>query len=497
MRELTSIIVMAAGLVAALPCAVHAGNCPDTNGISPLIADQAMVRTLPEVALADFIVAFETSNPGVTLTEVDALPARSTHLLAVDAPPGTDIPLLVTDLEDNYLLTHLAWGEFLYENQAPEGHTGSIFVDEVPDGGLFGGQYAGGMLDLSGAHTRTTGGGIVVAVLDTGVDPLHAHLQPRNVAGGVNLVDDNTDTADVGDGQDNDGDGQIDELTGHGTFVAGLITLAAPEAWILPVRVLDSDGIGNTWILTKGLYHAIDRGVEVINLSLGSTYNSSGVNDAIEEAKLLGIPVVAAAGNLNRDCPEEYPAMTNNAFGVAATDDVDRKADFSNFNDKLLVSAPGDTAFIVANPSEPDPLRSIVSTVPGGGFAVWEGTSMAAPLVSGALALVRAQHPEWRANEITHLFQETLVVDHAVSIAPQNPGFDELLGAGRLHAGAMALAGPVAPALGDLNADGAVDIDDLVRVILDWGLVHSSADLDGDGFVGVDDLVVVVLGWTG
>jgi subtilisin family serine protease len=383
-RWLALVLAMAAGTN------VQAGG-GGVPGMSALIDGRIMVRLKDGVTLAQFIQDWEADHPEMTLAELDVIPSRRTHLLGVDAPPGTDFNLISAEIEVNYL-DLLVWGEALYQNAAPEGHTGSVFVDGIGEDGFFGMQYARTTLGINDAHGLTRGAQTLVAVVDTGVDVAHPQLAPRIAAGGWDFVADDDDPDDTGDGVDNDADGQTDEMVGHGTFVAGLVNLTAPDAWILPIRALDSDGFGDNWILTRAIQHAIERGADVINLSLGSTYNSNGVNDAIEEAMTLGIVTVSAAGNLDRNEPEEYPAMRSTGFGVAATDHQDLKADFSNFDTKLFISAPGASTQVGG---QYDPSLSIISTIPGGGYAVWAGTSMAAPFVSGAAALVRSQHPEW------------------------------------------------------------------------------------------------------
>ncbi|MHC4992428.1 MAG: S8 family serine peptidase [Planctomycetota bacterium] len=484
-------------------------------GVSALIEGRIIVRVLESSSLAEFVSAFESDYPGVTLVQLDEIASRSTYLMGVDGPPGTDMALIAERVETDYA-AQLRWGEGVYENATPESHTGntgSVFVDGVADAAIYEGQYAGGVLNLDDAHQVTTGASVLVAVVDTGIDAMHPRLAGRVVAGGFDFVAGDATPDDDGDGVDNDGDGMVDEMAGHGTFVAGLVNLVAPDASLLPVRVLDSDGFGNGWTLTQGIQLAIERGADVINLSLGSTYNSNAVNDAIKEAMVRGIVTVSAAGNLDRALPREYPAMRSDGFGVAATDHADIKADFSNFDDKIFISAPGASFFIGGDPQNPDPALSIVSTIPGGGYAVWAGTSMSAPFVSGASALVRAQHPQWPCPpppppygeetppNCAYVGIESVLVASAVDIYPLNPAYaeDEQLGVGRLDVAGAAALGPVAPGPGDVDFDGVVGVEDLLLVILGWGPcpapVGCAGDANRDGVVNVEDLLIVILNW--
>jgi thermitase len=472
-----------------------AGTSAFAQGIDPRVDDRAIVHVRTDAELDAFIVAFEANHADVTLTAIDSLPARRMYLLEVGLPPDYTeqfLEELADDLEGNYF-QYLVSGEFLYLNQAPEGKTGSLWTAGVSED-QFQMQYGVELTGLGSAHSRSAGLGTVIAFLDTGVDDAHPELAGRVLSNGYDFIDDDADPADVGDNADNDDDGLVDEMTGHGTFVAGLLRLVAPDARLLPVRVLDSDGGGDGWLLTKGLAYAMDQGVEVVNLSLGSTYNVATVEWLIEEeAQALGIVVVAAAGNFNRSEPEEYPAMRE-GLGVAATDHNDIKADFSNYSRRLFISAPGD---IASGPFDPE--LAIVSILPDGEYAAWEGTSFATPFVAGAAALVRAQHPEWEADLTTYVLIESTLASTAVDIYPLNPEYaeNEELGAGRLDAGAAVGLGPVAPeTLGDLNNDGFVNTDDLLALLADWGLTHSSADLNGDGSVSTADLLIMLANWT-
>jgi subtilisin family serine protease len=461
------------------------------------VPGHAMVRIAEGSSLQSFMTAFKEQFPSATV--IDSIQIVDTHLLQFPAAQG---PAVEQALANTYVSQgFLTWGELSYEGQTPEGKTGSTWVDGPVAFAEYTGQYAGDLIDIEGAHKRSTGAGIVIAVLDTGVDSMHPQLQGRVLASGFNFITNTSVTLEIPDTLDSDNDGDANEMLGHGTYVAGLITLVAPDANILPVTVLNTDGIGDGWLFAKGLHYAIDHGVEVINLSLGSTYNAIAVEEALVRARDLGIVVVSAAGNFDRDDPREFPAMTqlDNVpdemvnFGVAATDHNDVKADFSNFSDRLFISAPGNTA---GSGGLPNINLSMISTLPGGEWGLWEGTSMCVPLVSGSVALIRAQHPEWPATYATFAAIRQVLTQTAENIDPQNPNYDEGdLGVGRINTGAAVDLGPTAPQLGDLNNDGLVGIDDLFQIIADWGQIHTPADVDGSGLVDIDDLFLVLSQW--
>lgn len=460
------------------PCALLAGR----------IGNRLMIRTHPEATVAQFITALEQTVPEMTASYLESIQNRPIHLLNLEVPPSWGDPEF--DIFEDTLKTqfseYIAWGEVLYDAETPEGKTGSTFLDRPVSLAMFHQQYAAQQLGLGQAHQRATGLGTVVAVVDTGVDASHPVFAGRIALGGYNFME----------GNDNTHDGGYGYMVGHGTFVAGLVLLVAPEAKILPVRVLDGEGEGTLWTIAQGMFHAIDRGVEVINVSVASTYKSDAVEDAVKEARQLGIVVVAAAGNCDQDSPREFPAMQSKVFGTAALDDLDVKADFSNFSDKLFISAPGNMVLLEG---EPDPNRSIISVHPASsgsdGFVYWKGTSMSAPLVAGAVALIRAQNPQWSASELTWNAIEALIESSATDIDAQNPGYEGELGVGRIDAAAATLLGPIQPKLGDLDNSGGVDVSDLLILLASWGLTHTSADLNGDGTVDVSDLLILLSNW--
>jgi subtilisin family serine protease len=246
-----------------------------------------------------------------------------------------------------------------------------------------------GYLRLDDVHQRATGEGVVVAILDTGVDFDHPHLQGHLASSGhFDYIDDDAVPQEEADGLDSNNDGHTDESYGHGTHAAGLVALVAPEARLVSYRVLDSDGVGNPYVVATAVNDAIDSGVDVINISFGmdGKPKSKVLKEAFKRAKKNNVVVVAAAGNRNTKS-DHFPAQEKEVIGVAATRrGNDELAWFSNHGKPAMVAAPGE---------------DIVSTLPGGGFGAWSGTSMATPIVAGQAALVRGVYPDVKLKKVT------------------------------------------------------------------------------------------------
>ena len=272
-------------------------------------------------------------------------------------------------------------------------------------------QPSAAALHLDVAHAVATGRGVTVAILDTGIDPNHPSLQGA-YAGGLDLVDHDDDPTETPEGVDTDGDGHADEAFGHGTHVAGIVHLVAPDARLLAVRVLDEDGAGNLLRVVAGVRWAIHQGAKVINLSLGSLRRSEAVERALEDAESQGIVVVVSDGNWGSDTPVEFPASSPSVAAIAAVDASGNAADFSSYGANVALAAPG---------------VAIRSTYPGGDFRLWSGTSMSAPFVAGACALLAEQHPGWTRSE--------MLARIASTAGPVNAG-GRAFGAGALDVGA-------------------------------------------------------------
>lgn len=369
-RFTTALVLAFATLIApALP--VHAGG-PQQD---PIISGEVIVRLNPGASLPDFLNSF-----GATL--IDSIATRRIYKVGVD--PGQTEQIALQMHND----PRSSWAEANYTGFDPEGRTGSFYVTGINQN-QYQNQYPRDRIRLNDAHTISRGAGMIIALLDTGLDTQHPGMQGAIAPGGINVIDNNANVLDIGDNIDNDNDGTFDEAVGHGTFIAGLLRLAAPDALIMPVKVLTSDGNGDGFLWAKGIFHAVDEGVDVINMSMGSTYDARAMKDALVEARDAGIVVVGAAGNQDTDEFPEHPATIEDvAIGVAASNINDRKASFSNYDDKIVVTAPGSDGVYGFLPTQQNQ----------GLYAEWAGTSFSTAFVSGTTALILAAHPEWPRN---------------------------------------------------------------------------------------------------
>lgn len=272
-------------------------------------------------------------------------------------------------------------------------------------------QAATSACNLEDALLESRGAGVKVSVLDTGAELNHPWLRD-GIAGGWDFIENDPDPSDTRNGLDDDYDGEIDEGAGHGTHVAGVLRVVAPDAQLEIVRVLDSDGRGDMLAVAQGIRWSIAHGVKVLNMSLGGTAKSEAVTLAMEDAVLAGVICVAAAGNCGPSGAVEFPANYHCAIAVAALDAGDKLAAFSANGSQIGICAQG---------------VSIRSSFIDGGYALWSGTSMATPWVAGGAALVCSKYPGASRNQVIERIEGT-----GRPIWKQNPGLRGSLGGGAL-----------------------------------------------------------------
>ena len=291
---------------------------------------------------------------------------------------------------------------------------------------------------------------VVIAIVDTGVDWDHEDLVDNiwqnmgedfdgdgktiEFTGGEWIFD-----PDDENGVDDDGNGYIDDFIGwsfyfssndpnsitggsHGTHCAGLASATtnnnigvASISWnlkILPVQA--SDLGGGIFYGIDGIIYAAENGADVISNSWGADYYSQANHEVITYATGLGSIIIAAAGNDSQFSNHNYPSGYPGVISVAAVNSNDLKASFSNYGPNIWISSPG---------------VGLKSTTLNNTYQSWSGTSMATPVAAGLLGLVKSYHPDWSSDQVI-----TQVLGTADPIDLVNPGFENLLGSGRINA---------------------------------------------------------------
>ncbi|TFF89389.1 MAG: hypothetical protein EU549_00805, partial [Promethearchaeota archaeon] len=245
---------------------------------------------------------------------------------------------------------------------------------------------------------------VYVAVIDSGIDYSHPDISGNYVPLGYDWVNDDNDPMDD---------------RGHGTHCAGTIAATInneigvagmAQVSIFAEKCLDNQGSGSHADFKSAVVHAVDNGADIISYSAGGS-DSITKQEGVDYAISHGVMFIAAAGNEGNNI-EFYPAAYPEVIAVSATDQNDQLASFSNYGNWIDVAAPG---------------VDIVSTYLGGSYAIYDGTSMATPHVSGLAALIKSQFPSYTSIQI-----EQLIYEYAADLG--DPGFDQYFGNGRIDA---------------------------------------------------------------
>ena len=321
------------------------------------------------------------SAGGEIQSQVDALG------LTIVSAPVDQAPQVLAYLQDSILVDYAEPNYAVQAFYTPNdpGYTNQTYLADM---------------QIPEAWDVTKGEGIIVAVIDTGVDITHPDLA-TNI-----LINSGEDGLDVNGNEkrtnyvDDDNDGYVDNWmgwnfvnnnndardgNGHGTQTAGIIAAQmdntqgmsgiAPNARIMTVKALDDFGFGTYSQVAEAIIYAVDHGAKVINLGFGGTADSELLLAATDYAYNHGVVVVAAGGNTGTQTLI-YPAANPNVIGVSALDENLNAATFSSYSASIRISAPG---------------VGIYSTAPNGNYTPMSGTSMSAAQVSGVAALLATQ----------------------------------------------------------------------------------------------------------
>jgi len=378
----------------------------------------AVGRTLADGTVPGYVIC--RIRPGASIsrlaqayrtTVLDHVPGSLIYTLKV--PAGGTVAGFADRLRGDWRVVY-AEGDTFFSNPELKGKQLHFAFDAGPDPAGYENQGAYQQVSWGDSARRATGDGVVVAVLDTGIDAGHPVFAGRLLPG-YNAVDPGSEPLDVADGAGS-------AAVGHGTMVAGIVARIAPEARIMPVKILNGAGKGRGINAAKGIYFAVAQGARILNMSFGSFRRSAALNEALDHAERAGAVLVGSAGNEGLE-RVHFPATGKGALAVGAVEADYTKAAYSNYGSWIRVVAPG---------------TGIRSTYPGGGYATWTGTSFAAPFVSAAAALLFSTGPGMTEDLVKSTLRGT-----ARSVDPMNPGYE-----GKLGNGIIDMDAAVAAALG-------------------------------------------------
>jgi len=353
-------------------------------------------------------------------------------------------------------------------------------------------QPAASLIRLPETHARFGAGTGTIAVIDTGVDPTHPMLAPvlvpgydfiRNAAGIPSewldldpavaeilkkpaLATDTSEPAQLNESTV----GILDESTvgildaadlpgafGHGTMVAGLVRLTAPNARIMPLKAFRPDGTGSVYDVVRAVYYAVDHGANVISMSFGVADPSPELMRAINYATAHGVICVGSAGNAGREVLA-FPASFGNVIGVGSTSLTDQDSEFSNFGDAIVrIAAPGE---------------QLITAYPGNHYAAASGTSFSTALISGGMSLLLQATPGMTPTEAAEFIRRGAVKNQNLKLGQGRVDlFEAMRGRGSSPTGTAANAAPSA-------SNDLITTNEDTQVVID--VLSNDSDANGD-----------------
>jgi thermitase len=280
-------------------------------------------------------------------------------------------------------------------------------IFRTPNDTYYNYQWAHSNINSENAWNLQTGSNTIeIAIIDTGIDENHPDLNSKIIAG-YDFIGNDANPHD---------------LNGHGTHVAGIAAAVtnnnngiAGVSWnakIMPIRVLNNEGSGDTAGVVSGINWACQHGAHILNMSLGGYNYSQSMQNAINACRNAGKVIIAAMGNDNTSTPA-YPAANTNVLAVSATNSSNNRAYYSNYGSHCGVAAPGGAMYYYGDSG------GILSTMPTydvylttyysytRNYSYLQGTSQAAPHVAGLAALIWSMNIELTANEVQSIIKTT------------------------------------------------------------------------------------------
>ena len=412
----------------------------------------AALRTLPTIPVVPrSLISSKVLDQAQSASERDLL-QRLGRYVVVEVPRGMD-PSVLTATEGVELVRPLTRFRL---------HDGALTDDSLADR-----QYALHRVGATGAWKRATGKGIVVGIIDTGIDWMHEDLvdaldvSTKEDRNGNRRFDPWPPTDTIGgvsgdlDGLDNDGNGVVDDVIGvdvvnqsvrnlgddrtfdpipfdeqgHGTLVGGVIAATpnnrkgiaglAYDARLRIVRAFDATGNGEEDDIASAIIYLAQQGVDVINMSFGDGADSPLMHDAIRYASLRGCVLVASVGNTGT-VSRQFPAGYDEVIAVASTGDENRRSPFSSTGALVALCAPG---------------QAVVTTSVASRYRTVNGTSFSAPYVAATVAMMRERFADLPVSAVRATLQQR-------SLDLGAPGWDDLFGAGLVQADRVLEDGP-------------------------------------------------------
>lgn len=412
----------------------------------PCKDDEIIVKFEKSETLSEIASSVESVGSEIKKTLQD-------DIAVLDVPAGETVESFIAEIQDTPGVEY-AQPNFVYELDA------TSVNDPYVTGGN---QWYLDKIGVFDAWDNAMGSGIIVAVLDTGIDLAHVEFD-----GQIYMQ---TDVVD------NDGSAQDDN--GHGTHVCGIVAAkanngiggagVAPQVQLIVVDVFYkyNEGGVDKWSSStsdgiEGITYAVNNGARVINMSFGGYGDDQLFGEAIDAASAAGVVCVAAAGN-DSTSVLYYPSDYESCIAVIATDSNDLRVSYSNYGAQKDIAAPGSI---------------IVSTYPGG-YATMSGTSMAAPVVSGVVALMLSINSDLTVSEVKNILYST-----ALDLG--TAGKDDQFANGRVDAAAaiaqtVAFSGVSGVALDKTELGMSVgDIEPLIAVVSPSSAVDKTVSWSSD-----------------